>query len=291
MNGSCHVSFQNLPQKPAEHFGIHRAQHVQHLVVRQRLSQIKSDTLIQKAQRVSHGAVSRLRHVAHRLLLSFHALRFEKFRQPGGDGVDGDPVKVVSLAPGENGHRNFVSLCGCQDEDHIGRRLLQCFQKGVERACGKHMDLVYDIDFIISFRGAVGDLLPDLTDIVHAVIGRRVDLDNVHGRARLDGFAHLALVAGASVHRMAAVHRFGKDLGHRGLTGSPCPAEQIGVADAVRLDLIGQRSDNMVLPFHICKIIGPEFSVQGSIAHGYSPLLTSIHNSPRSFYDIRISLT
>ena len=30
----------------------------------------------------------------------------------------------------------------------------------------------------------------------------------------------------------------------------------------------------MILPFDIFKIIGPEFSVQGSIAHEYTPLLS-----------------
>ena len=38
--------------------------------------------------------------------------------------------------------------------------------------------------------------------------------------------------------RMLTVDRPGKNLGHRGLSRSPGPAEQIGVADPLRPDLI-----------------------------------------------------
>ena len=45
------------------------------------------------------------------------------------------------------------------------------------------------------------------------------------------------------------------------------------MSDTVCVDLIGKRGHNVILPFDVFKIIGPELSVQGSITHEYTPLL------------------
>ena len=100
------------------------------------------------------------------------------------------------------------------------------------------MHLVNDIDLISSLCGPVRDLVPDLTDIVYAVVRCGVDLDHVHGSSRCDGPAHLALPAWASVDRMLTVHCLRKYLRYGRLSRSPCPAEQIRMPDTVCPDLI-----------------------------------------------------
>lgn len=51
------------------------------------------------------------------------------------------------------------------------------------------------------------------------------------------------------------------------------PQKKICMSDTVCVDLIGKRGHNVILPFDVFKIIGPELSVQGSITHEYTPLL------------------
>ena len=115
------------------------------------------------------------------------------------------------------------------------------------------MHLIDDVHFVLSLRGTVRYLFPDLTDIVHAVVGRRVDLDHIHRRSRRDRTAHRALAAWASVHRMLAVDRLCKYFRYRCLSCSACSAEQICMPDTVRFDLILQCCDNMILSFYIFK--------------------------------------
>ena len=72
-----------------------------------------------------------------------------------------------------------MDLRGGQDKDHIGRRLLQRLKQGVEGAGGQHVHLIDDIDPVLSFGGRILDLVPDLPDVLHAVIGGRVDLHHI----------------------------------------------------------------------------------------------------------------
>ena len=72
---------------------------------------------------------------------------------------------------------------------------------------------------------------------------------------------------------MLTVDCFCQDLGYRCFTGTPCSAKKICMSDTVCVDLIGKRGHNVILPFDVFKIIGPELSVQGSITHEYTPLL------------------
>ena len=52
---------------------------------------------------------------------------------------------------------------------------------------------------------------------------------------------------------MLTINRFGKDLRNRRLAGSSGAAEQIGMSDTVRQDLVLQCCYDMILPFDILK--------------------------------------
>ena len=112
---------------------------------------MEGDALIQKAQGITHGTVRSLCHVAERFF--FHLLLFldHQLPQPAGDGINGYSFKIVSLAPGKDGHRDFMHFCGCKDKNNIGRRFLQRFEQGVEGPYGKHMHFVDDINLEPSF--------------------------------------------------------------------------------------------------------------------------------------------
>jgi hypothetical protein len=123
------------------------------------------------------------------------------------------------------------------------------------------MHLVNDINLIFPLHRGIGHFVDDFPDIVHAVIRRGVYLDHVDACAGCDGLAASALPAWTAVHRVFAVDGLRKELGDRRLARAARTRKQIGMSDAVRLDLVSKCRDNMVLSLDILKEIGTEFSV------------------------------
>ena len=99
------------------------------------------------------------------------------------------------------------------------------------------MHLVNDIDLIPALRGPVGHFLPNLTDIVHAIIRSRVNLNYIGGNAVQYGPAGGALVAGTSILRILTVHRPRQDLRNRRLSCTSGAAEKISMSDPAGLYL------------------------------------------------------
>ena len=96
------------------------------------------------------------------------------------------------------------------------------------------MHLVDDVDLVFSLRRGIGYLVNDLTDIVHTVVGSRVDLDDIHAGSRRNGFTNTAFPTGAVLCGVFAIHCFRKNLRHRSFTGTSRSGEQIRMADPVR---------------------------------------------------------
>ncbi len=80
-------------------------------------------------------------------------------------------------------------------------------------------------------RRAQRRLADEVAHGVDAVVGGRVELVQVVGRAGLDGHARLAHAARLAVLQVRAVEGLGEDAGRRRLAGAPGAAEQVGVAD------------------------------------------------------------
>ena len=80
---------------------------------------MKRDTLIQKTQRVAHGAVRSLCDIAQRFLLYLNLFRRDQLLQPSGNSVDGYPPEIISLTPGQDRDRKLMHLRRGKDKDHI----------------------------------------------------------------------------------------------------------------------------------------------------------------------------
>ena len=221
--------------------------------------------LVQQGKAVPQGAVrqaaQQLRAVGGQVdaLLPGHvgqALRHVL----GGDALEGEP-----LAPGEDGGGHLVQLRGGQDEHQMLRRLLQNFQQGVEGGSGQHVDLVHDVHPLFHIGRGVNGLVPQGTDLVHAVVGGGVQLQNIQKAAVFDTQAAGAPVAGVAVHRVLAVDGLGQNLGAGGLAGTPGAGKEVGVGGAALGDLFLQGLGNMGLADDVGKRLGPPFSIQGLI--------------------------
>jgi len=54
----------------------------------------------------------------------------------------------MSLAPGQDGGRNFVDFRGGKYEKNMGRGLFKGLEQGIEGSHRKHVDFINDIDFV-----------------------------------------------------------------------------------------------------------------------------------------------
>ena len=123
------------------------------------------------------------------------------------------------------------------------------------------MHLVHDIHPLPDLRGGIHRVIPQVPDVVHAIVGGGINFQHIHTAAGIDGPAGLAPVAGVAPLRMQAVHSLGQDFGAAGLAGAPGAGEEIGVAQLPGDDLGLQGLGHRQLAGHIVKGLGAVFPI------------------------------
>ena len=90
-----------------------------------------------------------------------------------------NPVKVEDLATRQDGRQNLVLLGSSQNKNGVGGRFFQRFQEGVESRLRQHVNLVNDVYFIISRLGRIANLIDQIPDVFHGVIGSRIQFVDI----------------------------------------------------------------------------------------------------------------
>jgi 4-hydroxy-L-threonine phosphate dehydrogenase PdxA len=96
------------------------------------------------------GACGLARDLDERIIIRLELFGFEDGFELFNDLIDRDAAELVTLAARQNRRGNLVDLCCCQDENRMGRRLFQCFEKSVEGRGRKHVDFVDDVDLVFA---------------------------------------------------------------------------------------------------------------------------------------------
>ena len=201
-------------------------------------------------------------HITHRLRGRLLSLLLQIAHQRLGNRLRSNPAEIKPLYARKNRCRHLLWVCCRQNENHMCRRLLQCFQKRIERRRRKHVYLVNDIDLIFPLCRRIFHFLANLADVVHTVVGGRVNLNHVDTSPCQNILTNGTLVAGLAVRRgVRAVDGSGKNLRRRGFPCAPCAAKQIRMGHTPRFHLIFQRSDDMLLPDDALKRLWAEFSI------------------------------
>ena len=139
------------------------------------------------------------------------------------------------------------------------RRRLSASSTGVKTS-RQHVDFVDDVDPVFSAKGGKLDVLADLPHIVHARIGRPIDLHDIDG-GPLRNFEAVGTGAAGRAGRPAlAIERLGKNSCHRGFPHAAGPGKEIGLGNSFRGDGIDQRLNNVWLSDHVIKRARPVFS-------------------------------
>ena len=167
----------------------------------------------------------------------------DQVRQPG-------PLEDERLAARTNGREHFLLLGRAEDEDEMGRGLLDELQERLPRGIRELVRLVEDVDLRAAFDRLEDDALADLADVVDPALRRCVHLDDVERvpvRDREADRARLVRV-GRRPGRPGAVERLREDARHRRLPGAAWPCEQVRLAHLIVLERVLQRPDDRLLP-------------------------------------------
>ena len=217
--------------------------------------------LVQQGQGVAKPAVRPDRNEVRRVFRQGKIAFLGNIKKMVLDVLHGNPMEFIPLAAGQNGQGNLFRLRGGQNKEHMGRRFLQRFQKGVEGLLGEHVHFVDDVHLLPAHRRQSTHRLPQSPDFLNAPVGGRIDFINIEAGACIDFPAALALIAWIHAVRMKAVHRLGQDFCHTGLSCAPGAGKKIGMGQPVLLDGPLKGDGNMLLPHHLRKRAGPPFSI------------------------------
>jgi hypothetical protein len=113
------------------------------------------------------------------------------------------------------------------------------------------MNFIDNIDFVFALGWRKINFVPQISYILNAIIGRRVDFDQVKETILIDGFTVLALVTGA-LRRISirAVDRFRQQTRQRSLACPTRTGEEIGMGNAIRRDGVLERRHHVILPYN-----------------------------------------
>ena len=216
---------------------------------------------VEHGERVAHCAVREPRDQPRRPFGQFDVLARRNVKQPPRDVLRADAAEVEALTARKDGRRDLVQLGRREDEQHVLRRLFERFEQRVERADGQHMHLVDDEHALFDLRRGVARFVAQVSDVVHAVVGRRVDFGHVEYRAVQNAAAGRTLVARIAVHRMLAVDRPRENFRAGRLARAARAGEQIRMAEASALKLRAQRVGHVLLSDHVRKGLRPPLAV------------------------------
>ena len=168
-----------MPRQLKQQAFIDASQHFHHLVIMQ-LSRVVGQALVKDTQRVPQGPFSIEGNGGHRCFFIIDSQRPADGEKPLAYFFKAQGLEREPQASGKNGGRNFVKLSGGQYEYHVVRRLLQGFKKRIEGSRTEHVYLINNIYLVAAFHRWVLHIFPDLTNVIHSIIGGGIDFQHIH---------------------------------------------------------------------------------------------------------------
>ena len=145
-------------------------------------------------------------------------------------------MEIEALATAHDRRQNFLRFSRRENEFHVGWRLLQRFQKRVERGRGQHVHFVDDINFVARFGWRVAHVFAQLAHLLDAVVACAVNLQDIEAVAGRDLAAIVARAVRVNSGPLHAVERFRQNARGRSFADATRPDEQISVRQPVLRD-------------------------------------------------------
>ena len=213
--------------------------------------------LIRERQRITHAARSGARQQVQRSRFSVNILLLQHFAQMLRHQRRRHRLQIELQAARQHRHRNFLRVGGGENEFHMGGRLFQRFQHGVECRLRQHVHFVDDVDLVTPHRRCVLRVVEHLAHVVDAGVRRRIQLQQIDKTSRIDLGAGRTDAARGRRHTGFAVKTLGQNPRQRGLAHPACARQQIGMMQPPLRQRIRQRLHHVLLPLEIGKRARP----------------------------------
>ena len=82
----------------------------------------------------------------------------------------------------KNRWQNFMPFGSSQYKDSVCRWLFQSFKERIKRIAAQHVHLIYNINFVFANLWWYPYLFHQLPNIVHRIVGSRIQLKNIKGK-------------------------------------------------------------------------------------------------------------
>ena len=103
-----------------------------------------------------------------------------------GNKRSGNPTQIKALTTAQDGCQHLLRFGGGENEFHMLRWFFQCFQQRIKCRRGEHVNLVNNVNFIMTASRGEPDVLAELADLFNAVVTGAVDFKNVETVALCD---------------------------------------------------------------------------------------------------------
>ena len=130
--------------------------------------------LVQDAQGIPHASIAFLGDDMKGRLLSIDVFFCGNLIQMSGNISRGDAFEIKNLTPGKDGGQDLVFFRSGKDENRMGRRLFQGFQKCIECIGTEHVHLINDVYFVFACLWSKADLFNQVTDVINRIIARSI---------------------------------------------------------------------------------------------------------------------
>ena len=173
-NGLRIVSDQRLQQLRQVAL-INGAQHGLHSLGA-KITRAIGNSLIAKRQGIPHGAIGCLRQQTQGGQLELHFFLGQNVLQVAHNRRHCHLLQIELQTARQDRNRNFLRICGGQNEFDVRWRFFQRLEHGVEGVPGQHVNFVNHVDLVAARAGGVDRLLQQLGHLFHAPVGGGVQL-------------------------------------------------------------------------------------------------------------------
>ena len=221
-------------------------------VVRQAIRAGTGQQLVQDGQGVTRRAAAGLNDHGVDRVIHVDVFRGHGALQQPLHGRRGQQAEGIVVGTRTNGADDLFRLRRGEDEDDVLRGLLHHLQQRVGAGGRDHVRLIDDEDAVARLRWGVIRAVPQLTHVLHAVVGGRVELSDVQIARPAGGQRHARIAHATRRGRgpLLAVERAGHDARRRGLSAAARAGKEVRMVNAPRVEGGGQRGGDLLLAYH-----------------------------------------
>ena len=158
-----------------------------------------------------------------------------------------ETLEVELQATRQHRHRQLLGVGGREQEFDVRRRLFQGLEQCIKAVAREHVHFVDEVHLVTPARRRVRNVVEQFARVVHLGARGGVHFNQVNEPALVHFDAGRTLAAGLGRNAGFAVKRLGEDARDRGLADAARAGKQEGMVQAIVVERVHQRPDDVLL--------------------------------------------